>query len=100
GWLCSFLLLLIPVFALRKRVEHLPRRTGVLLACLAVIVACHTVDLIPNSFSDTLPYFYAGALGSVLDALRARTRHRPRAPRRVTPVENAEAEAEEAPAFT
>jgi hypothetical protein len=82
AWLCSFLLLLLPVFQLRRVITATSNRSAVLLAGLGLIVACHTVDLLPNSLSDNLPYFYAGALGAVIRTLERRSTHPTRAARK------------------
>ncbi len=78
GLACTFGLLVIPVALAYRRlssIASLANRT--LVATLALIIAIHMVDLMPNGLFSYLPVFFSGALMGVLGGLK-RTSGRPR----------------------
>ena len=63
GFAGIFLLIVWPLFGLRRRLARIEEPADRTLLCgLAVIVATSAVDLIPNGMFTTLTVFLAGAL--------------------------------------
>lgn len=72
GFACLFLLLVWPLWSLRKRLRRVEDpRDRVLLAGLASLVIVGTVDLIPNGMFNPLVVLFAGALYGAARALSA-----------------------------
>jgi hypothetical protein len=79
----SFIILLYPVvIASRSLKGVLDKQDQLMLATLALMVAVHSVDLLPNGLFTNIPFFYAGGLAQISRALA-------RAPRQA-PVEEVE----------
>ncbi|MCS6760301.1 MAG: hypothetical protein MO852_16260, partial [Candidatus Devosia euplotis] len=55
----------IPVYAAFKKLKTLRTRDAHMLSGLALMVAFHAADLLPNSLMDLLPLVWAGALMSI-----------------------------------
>jgi hypothetical protein len=70
GYVCSFGILLIPIFLARRRLKRIqspPDRR--LIAGTAFLLGILALDLIPNGLWAVYPYFIAGALAGLTRAL-------------------------------
>ncbi len=63
GFICSFLLILSPIFYLRRRLRRITEKDErLMLAGLACIYAVGAVDLLPNALQNVITLFVGGAL--------------------------------------
>ncbi len=63
GFICTFGLLLTPMFYLRSKIKKITSTEDrYLLVGLACMLMLYTVDLIPNGLFTNFPYFFAGAV--------------------------------------
>ncbi|MDP2339728.1 MAG: hypothetical protein Q8O67_02120 [Deltaproteobacteria bacterium] len=63
GFICTFGLLLTPMFFLRSKIKKLTNADDrYLLVGLACMLMLYTVDLIPNGLFTNFPFFFAGAV--------------------------------------
>jgi hypothetical protein len=70
GWI---LLFLMPIVAAVRAVGRTPLELDrLLLGGLALTVAVHAIDLLPNASFNSLPYLLAGALAGLVSGLRQR----------------------------
>lgn len=88
GFLTVFGMLLLPVLRARKAAlrVRLEAKDEAVLATFAVLVAFIGLDLIPNAVFNMLPYFIAGALGSVSAGILAGERRRGRTSQSPSPA--------------
>ncbi len=82
GFVGKFLLLVLPVFFVRRRFDHFGSKSHQqLLSTLSLIVAFSIADLIPNGNFNYLPMLYSGALyGSASGMLWQQAVRQPRQP--------------------
>lgn len=70
GFVCTFGILLVPVFLARRRLRHIHEPGDRLLVSgVSMIIGLVAFDLIPNGLWDDYPYLMAGALMGVTRAL-------------------------------
>ena len=85
GMTCTFGLLVIPVILAYRRFPSIKSPADqILVAALTLIVAIHTLDLLPNGLFSYLPVFFSGALMGVFGKAKhasKRSRLRQRAKR-------------------
>lgn len=63
GFAATFAVLIVPIFAMRKRIKKIrDRRDQTLIAGLTLILAVYCLDMIPNSSFSIIPFILAGAL--------------------------------------
>ncbi len=78
GLLCTFAILLIPVFMAARKLRRVPNREDqLLLAGLCVILMTAVTDLIPNGLFSNYPYFIAGAVAGLARCLPMRMTSHP-----------------------
>ncbi len=66
GAICNFAVMLIPIFAMRKRIRKIKnKREAQMIAGLTLVLAAYLLDLIPNGAFSLIPYVLAGALYSI-----------------------------------
>jgi hypothetical protein len=66
GAVCNFAVLLLPIFAMRKKIKKIrDRREQELIAGLTLLLAVYTLDLVPNGAFTLIPFLLAGALHSI-----------------------------------
>jgi O-antigen ligase len=66
GAICNFAVLLIPIFAMRKRIRKIKdKREAEMIAGLTLVGAVYVLDLVPNGAFSVIPYLLAGALYSI-----------------------------------
>jgi hypothetical protein len=66
GAVCNFAVLLIPIFAMRKRIRKIKdKRQAEMIAGLTLVLAAYVLDLVPNGAFSVIPYVLAGALYSI-----------------------------------
>ena len=74
----SFIILLYPVLVASRSLRAVPdKKDQLLLATLALMVALHSVDLLPNGLFTNIPFFYAGGLLQVSRSLANAARQPP-----------------------
>lgn len=70
GFACIFLLIVAPIFALRKRLKRVEAPDErIMLAGLACILAVAAVDLLPNALQSSFTVFLSGVLWGTTRAL-------------------------------
>ena len=70
GFVCTFGLVLLPIFYLRRRLAKIPEKEEkILLAGVCVLLIVGAVDLLPNSLQNSFTIFLAGALWGATRAL-------------------------------
>lgn len=71
GFTGSFSILLFPVFlAYRRRKKIVDPQSRAIVDSMMLLVAIKGVDMLPNGYFYTLPFFFAGALDGLSDGLR------------------------------
>ncbi len=66
GAICNFAVMLIPIFAMRKKIKKIKdRREAEMIAGLTLVLAAYLIDLVPNGAFSLIPYLLAGALHSI-----------------------------------
>jgi hypothetical protein len=66
-------LMLVPVLRFVGRRARMPNTSQALLGALAFMVLIFAIDLFPNTYSDSLPLAYAGALFTLSGSIRRST---------------------------
>jgi hypothetical protein len=70
GFVCYFLLLLLPVYQATRRMRTIPSRDDrALLAGLAFIVVMCSVNMLPNMQLPNLQFFFAAGLAALIKEL-------------------------------
>jgi hypothetical protein len=70
GYICYFLLLLLPIYQATRRMHSIPSRNDrALLAGLGFIVVLCAVNMLPNMQLPNLQFFLAAGLGSLIKEL-------------------------------
>ncbi len=63
GFLATFALLLLPVFAMARRLRDCPgKKEQILAGVLALVLAVYSLDLLPNGLFMPFPFLLSGAL--------------------------------------
>jgi hypothetical protein len=67
GFICYYVLLLMPVFVAWRRMRHIPIKSDrVLLAAMAFIISICCVNELPNMNLPNLQFYFAGGLAALL----------------------------------
>jgi hypothetical protein len=67
GFVCYFLLLLLPAYQTARRIQTIPSREDrALLAALGFIVVMCAVNMLPNMQLPNLPFYFAAGLGALI----------------------------------